>query len=101
MLTSVFRRTTGEARLLQITGLTDGDSVLVAGTRIDTPGGTVIADDTAAYAIRAAKASASLKGRPRIYPLNESMPEVVYLGDVRGEIELLDAGSVHESITCS
>lgn len=85
------RGTTGEARLLQITGLADGDGILAAGTRIDTPGGTVVADGTAAYVITAATASVVLEGRTRIHPPSDSMPEVVHLGDARGEIELLEA----------
>ena len=87
----VLRGTTGEARLLQITGLANGDGVLAAGTRIVTPGGTVVADGTAAYVITAAKASAALEGRTRIQPPDDSMPVVVHLGDARGEIELLEA----------
>lgn len=87
----VLRGTTGEARLLQITGLADEDGVLAADTRIETPGGTVVADGTAAYVITAANASAVLEGRTRIHPPGDSMPEVVHLGDAKGEIELLEA----------
>ena len=83
----VLRGTTGEARLLQITGLANGDGVLAAGTRIVTPGGTVVADDV----ITAAKASAAPESRTRIQPPDDSMPVVVHLGDARGEIELLEA----------
>ena len=87
----VLRGTTGEARLLQITGLANDDGVLTAGTRIETPGGVVVADGTAAFAITAAKASAVLEGRTRIHPPSGSMPQVVHLGDVSGETELLAA----------
>ena len=87
----VLRSTTGEARLLRITGLADENGVLAAGARIETPQGTVVADGTAAYVITAAKASAALDGRTRIHPPSESMPQVVHLGDTSGESELLEA----------
>ena len=87
----VLRGTTGEARLLQITGIANGDGVLAPGTRIETPGGTVVADGTARYTITAASASAELEGRTRIFPPSDAMPQVVYLGDVSGEEELLAA----------
>ena len=88
VLVGVFRGTTGEARFLQIVGLADDDGVLAAGTRIDTPGGTVVADGTAAYVITAAKASALLDGRTHIHPPSDSMPQVVHAAD---EQELMQA----------
>ena len=94
----VLRGTTGEARLLQITGIANGDGVLVSGARIETPGGTVVADGTAAYVITAAQASAVLDGRTHIDPPSPTMPQVVYLGDASGEVELLEAlreGTIH------
>lgn len=87
----VLRGTTGEARLLQITGLADGEGVLARDTRIETPDGTVVADGTARYTITAATVSAGLEGRTRIDPPSAAMPQVVYLGDVSGEEELLSA----------
>ena len=87
----VLRGTTGEARLFQITRLANGDGVLATGTRIDTPGGTLVADGTAASVIAAAKAAPVPEGRIRIHPPDDSMPEVVHLGDMRDEIELLEA----------
>lgn len=87
----VLRATTGEARFLQIAGLADSDGILAAGTRIDTPRGTVVADGTAAYMITAAWASPELTARTHIHPPSESMPQVVYLGDTSGEAEFLEA----------
>ncbi len=83
--------TTGEARLLELTGLTTADGVLVAGGSIDTPRGAVSADGTSNYRITAAAASENLAGRRRIRPPDVNMPEVVYLGDRLGETELLAA----------
>ena len=88
VLVGVFRGTTGEARFLQLAGLADDDGVLAAGTRIDTPGGTVVADGTAAYVITAARASAVLDGRTHIHPPSDSMPRVVHATSVQ---ELLEA----------
>ena len=83
--------TTGEARLLELTGLTNSDGVLAAGVSIDTPRGEVVAEDTPNYFITAAAASETLAGRRRIRPPADDMPEVVYLGDQLGETELLAA----------
>ena len=83
--------TTGEARLLRLTGLTDSDGVLVAGASVDTPRGEVVADGTPNYFITPATASENLAGRRRIRPPSDNMPEVVYLGDQLGETELLAA----------
>lgn len=83
--------TTGEARLLQLTGLVDAAGVLAAGTSVHTRTGTVIADGSAAYSITAAGASPNLEGRQRLEPPAPDMPQVVYLGEESGEAELLHA----------
>ncbi len=88
----VLSSTTGEFRLLELTGLVDANGVLAAGTRIETPAGERVADGTAAYAITAAGASANLAGRQRLIPPTDDMPQVVYLGDeTAGEVDLLAA----------
>ena len=86
----VFRATTGEARLLQITGITNADGVLASGVRIETPRGTVVADGTSRYTITAASASGRLEERTRILPPSTSMPQVVYQ-DAEDEEVLLAA----------
>ena len=83
--------TTGEARLLELIGLTNADGVLAAGVSIDTPGGAVVADGSSSYFVTAAAASESLAERSRIRPPAGDMPQVVYLGDRLGETELLAA----------
>ena len=83
--------TTGEARLLELTGLTNSDGVLVAGVNIDTHGGEIVADGSVDYFITAATASENLAGRRGIRPPADNMPEIVYLGDRLGETELLAA----------
>ena len=83
--------TTGEFRLLELTGLVDANGVLVAGVRVETPQGTVVADGSADYAITAAGATKNLVGREHIHPPDETMPQVIYLGDELGEGELIAA----------
>ena len=83
--------TTGEFRLLELTGLVDAEGTLTADTRIDTPQGTVTADGSADYAITAAGESSNLAERMRLHPPAETMPQVIYLGSELGEAELLDA----------
>ncbi|MDE0021161.1 MAG: transporter substrate-binding domain-containing protein [Candidatus Poribacteria bacterium] len=84
----VLSATTGEARLLQLTGIADSEGVLTKGTRVSTPNGEVEADGTADYMITAAQASPSLEGRALIIPAADHMPQVVYLS---GDAELLEA----------
>ena len=83
--------TTGEARLLALTGLANSAGVLAAGARVGTPRGEAVADGSAAYAIRASGASSLLAGRTSIEPPSADMPRVVYLGAKLGETELLAA----------
>lgn len=87
----VLAGTTGEARLLALTGLADSAGVLAAGARVYTPRGEVVADGSAAYAIRASGASPFLAGRTSIEPPSAEVPRVVYLGAKLGEAELLAA----------
>lgn len=91
VVAGVLAGTTGEARLLRLTGIAGEGGVLAAGTRVETPGGDVVADGTTAYFITAAAASENLAGRTRLFPPARTMPEVAYLGDREGEAELLDA----------
>ena len=83
--------TTGEFRLLELTGLVDANGVLAAGTRIETAEGEVVADGTADYTITAAGASSNLEGRLRLAPPAADLPQVIYLGQETGEVELLEA----------
>ena len=87
----VLAGTTGEARLLELTGFVDANGILAEGTRVEILSGTVVADGTAAYMITAANATPNLAGRSHLYPPSENMPQVIYLGDEVGELELLDA----------
>ncbi len=83
--------TTGEARLLQLTGLADASGVLAAGTRLETASGQVTADGSPDYVITAAGTSPVVAGRRHLHPPADTMPQVVYLGDELGEHVLLEA----------
>ena len=87
----VLAGTTGEARLLQLTGLTDADGNLAAGTQVETPAGTVVADGSSRFRITSAGTTENVVGRTRLLPPNASRPQVIYLGDELGERELLQA----------
>ena len=87
----VLSGTTGEARLLELTGLVDANGVLAEGTRVETPLGTVVADGTTAFMITAANTTPNLAERSRLYPPSAGMPQVIYLGQEVGVSELLDA----------
>ena len=83
--------TTGEARLLQLSGLADAEGVLVSGVTFDTPGGEVLTDGTSRYFITAAAESPELHGRTFLVPPSDAYPSVRYLGDELGDAELLNA----------
>ena len=91
MRVGVLADTTGERRLLELTGLVDAEGALVAGTRIETDAGTLTADGSTRYTIDFAAESPNLEGRRHLYPPLEAMPQVVYLGAETGESELLEA----------
>ena len=69
--------TTGEAGLLQITGLADEDGVLLAGTRITTPDGVLVADGSADFRIAATGFSENLAARSLLVPPSPDLPQVV------------------------
>ena len=83
--------TTGEARMLALTGLTDAEGVLVEGTRIETPQGEVTADGGPGYFITAAGATPELDGRTRIHPPSDTLPMVIYVAVEDGQDRLLEA----------
>ena len=87
----VLASTTGEARLLQLLDITDDDGVLAPGTRVHVPAGVVLVGDDGQHSIAASGASAELTDRTRLEPADPNLPDVVYLGQLAGEQELLDA----------
>ena len=90
----VIAGTTGETRLLELTGLADAQGVLTAGVHIDTPRGTAVADGGAGYLIAADGVSPALQGRLRLHPPTPAMPRVIYLPDEAALIDALLAGRI-------
>ncbi|MYA83628.1 MAG: amino acid ABC transporter substrate-binding protein [Acidimicrobiales bacterium] len=86
----VLASTTGEARLLQLLDITH-DGRLAPGTRVHTPAGVVLVADDGRHSITASGASADLADRTRLEPADPNLPDVVYLGELAGEQELLDS----------
>ena len=86
--------TTGESRLLQLTGLADAAGRLAAGARIETDAGAVLADGSADYAITASGAAPALDGRRRLHPPDAAMPTVIYLDDERQLLDALRSGDI-------
>lgn len=76
---SVHPGTTGELRLLELTGIIDSRGVLVAGARVETPPGVVVADGSGRYTIGAGAngTSPELADRRRIVP-PAPLPQVIY-----------------------
>ena len=92
MIIGAYRDTTGEGRLLLLTGLTDATGALAAGTRAATSNGDVVADGSDAYTITPASASEILADRNHLYPPDDTMPQVMYLPDD------IDRDKVHEML---
>ena len=74
----VLRGTTGEVRLLQITGIVDSSGVIAKGTHIQTLQETLVADGTAAYKITAAGSTPNIANRFTLHPPADNMPQVNY-----------------------
>lgn len=83
--------TTGEARLLELTGLVNDEGVLLAGVRIETPNDALTADGSADYVITSSQETPNLQDRTLLHPPDDTKPQIVYLGDELGESELLAA----------
>ncbi|MXX83004.1 MAG: amino acid ABC transporter substrate-binding protein [Chloroflexi bacterium] len=83
--------TTGEFRLLELTGLVDADGVLAKGVTVHTPQGSLVADGSEDFVITAARETDNLAQRTGIEPPDDSMPQVIYMGGDSGESELIAA----------
>ncbi|MCY4466862.1 MAG: transporter substrate-binding domain-containing protein [Chloroflexi bacterium] len=83
--------TTGEFRLLELTGLVDAEGLLAAGATVHSPQGSVIADGSEDFVITPARETAGLAQRTSIEPPDDSMPQIIYMGGDTGESELITA----------
>ena len=82
---------TGEFRLLEITGYVDRHGVLAAGVAILTPDGALVADGSDDFVITPAVESDRLAQRIALAPPDDSLPHVLYLGGELGESEMIEA----------
>ena len=87
----VMRSTTGEGRLLILTGLTDAEGRLAAGTQITTDADTLVADGSDRFVITPAGSTPNLENRQLIQPPSPDMPSVVYLEDTATEADMQEA----------
>ena len=87
----VVASTTGEGRLLTVTGYVDDAGLLAAGVGIDTPQGILIADGSENYVITPAGETPSLAERTALLPPVETMPQVIYLSGELGSGDLVAA----------
>lgn len=109
----VLRGTTGEARLLVLTGITNADGVVQAGTQITLEDGSTVVAGAAGTAeelrISAAASSESVAMRVRLIPATANEPQVVYLASedallgavVDGSIDAVARGEIGNSIAAS
>ena len=88
--------TTGEERLLQLTGYVGPDGALRPGTRIHLASGAVLEAGGERLAITAAGSSPALEGRRRLEPPGDAgdMPQVVYFQEEGAHLEALRSGAV-------
>ncbi len=93
-----FRGTTGEKRLLELTGIIDAGGFVRAGTRILLADGEVVtagaADSESGLRIAAGAGSAAIAARVRLTPPGDDQPEVLYFETERGQIDALLEGAV-------
>lgn len=87
---SVHPGTTGELRLLELTGIVNARGMLVAGARVETPMGVVIADGSGRYTIGAGAngTSPELADRRRIVP-PAPLPQVIYHAEESEQLRAL------------
>lgn len=81
--------TTGEQRLLELTGLIDAEGRLAAGVQVETAQGIVTADGGDDFVITPAGASPSLAGRVALKPPSADMPQVIYLDSAASQDDLI------------
>ena len=92
---AVLGGSTGEHRLLQLTGVVDAEGNLVAGTVIHLGDGTrLTADGSADYKITAAVSTGNLSGRTRIEGTQGTVKEVLIMSTDQEQLDALDNGRV-------
>lgn len=92
---AVLGGSTGEHRLLQLTGVVDAEGNLAAGTVIHLGDGTSFtADGSTDYRITAAASTGNLSGRTRIEGAQGTVKEVLIMSTDQEQLDALDNGRV-------
>ena len=92
---AVLGGSTGEHRLLELTGVVDAEGNLVAGTVVHLDDGTrLTADGSADYRITAAASTGNLSGRTRIEGTRGTVREVLVMSTDQEQLDALDNGRV-------
>ena len=86
--------TTGEYRLLVLTGLAQSNGQLVKGVHVETPRGLVIADGSDNSMITASQTSPTLAGRTELYNPSDDKPKIIYNKDELQLLAMLSDGSI-------
>ena len=94
----VLRGTTGEARMLVLTGITNADGVVQAGTRVTLEDGSIIVAGAAGtpeeLRISAASSSEAVATRSRLSPATANEPQVLYLASEEAQLAAVADGSI-------
>ncbi len=94
----VLRGTTGESRLLALTGITDAQGVIGAGARIELADGAEVTIGATgggrAFRIAGAGQPDAIAGRVRLRPAGGDRPEVIYFNSEAEQVEAVLAGVV-------
>ena len=86
--------TTGEHRLLVLTGLVQPDGRLAKGVHVETPRGLLVADGSDDWMITASQSSPALTGRTKLYNPSENKPEIIYRTDELQLLAMVSDGTV-------
>jgi len=86
--------TTGEYRLLVLTGLAQPNGRLAKGVHVETPSGLVVADGSDRWMITASGSRSDLAGRTKLYNPSDNKPEIIYNTDVMQLLAMVLDGKI-------
>ena len=86
--------TTGEYRLLALTGLARPNGRLAKGVHVETPRGLVVADGSDDWLITASRSSPALAGRTKLSNPSDDKPEIIYRTDELQLLAMVSDGSL-------
>ena len=86
--------TTGEHRLLVLTGLAQPNGRLAKGVHVETPRRLVVADGSDDWIITASQSSPALAGRTKLFKPSDNKPEIIYRTDELQLLAMVSNGSL-------